>query len=364
MVLHRDDVASRSLPSDRVPVTSASTFAPASATTPASTSTSATASVFIDANRTASKSAPASGAFAQSPLSVRRPSPQSWRAPLPFLAEWFRDRVGARSDVRGSNGNDLRVRGGVDGGVDRRVAGDVDRRDARGGFRRTLVLGAVAALVAVAAGGAFVFAQARRVLPTVPVRPGAPTARVAPAAGLPLTAGTGPTNSAAASVGGPGGPVAASAVVTGAPLPTIAVHAAGAVVDPGVYLFASNARVDDVLATAGGALPDANLDAVNLAAPVHDGDRIYFPRRGEESAPVVSAGTNADPAAPAATTVVDLNTATPIELDALPGVGPATASAIIEFRTRNGRFRSVSQLLDVPGIGDAKLAAMRSRVRV
>jgi competence protein ComEA len=118
--------------------------------------------------------------------------------------------------------------------------------------------------------------------------------------------------------------------------------------------------VADAIDAAGGAAPDADLDGLNLAAKVGDGERVYVPRRGEVVAPGpgLSAGTNAI-AAP-----LDLNTATAEQLDDLPGVGPATADAIVEYRTEHGRFRSVEELLEVRGIGEAKLAAIRSKVRV
>ena len=185
--------------------------------------------------------------------------------------------------------------------------------------------------------------------------------------GLPLIVGAGPSIV----------PVASSSPLTHpsssvvAPTSTLAaVHAAGAVVHPGVYLLPAGARVDDVLAAAGGATPDADLDSVNLAEAVVDGERVAFPRRGQP-VPTITAPTRASTpvagtgaAAPTNAPLLDLNAATAAELDALPGVGPATAAAILTFRAGIGRFRQVAQLLDVPGIGDAKLAALRPRVRV
>lgn len=155
---------------------------------------------------------------------------------------------------------------------------------------------------------------------------------------------------------------------------TIAIHAAGAVVSPAVYNLPAGARVDDVIAAAGGLGPEADTDAINLAARVGDGERVFVPRRGSPVPPVqTGGGGRSEPdgvgdgltsGAEAATRVIDLNAATGTELNTLPGIGPATAQRIIEFRTRVGRFRSVSQLLEVPGIGDAKLASLRPRVRV
>jgi competence protein ComEA len=163
-----------------------------------------------------------------------------------------------------------------------------------------------------------------------------------------------------ATVAGSGANDAPTASTVNDPAAALVVHVAGAVARPGVYRLAAAARVADAIDAAGGAAPDADLDGLNLAAKVGDGERVYVPRRGEVVAPGpgLSAGTNA-PAVP-----LDLNTATAEQLDDLPGVGPATAEAIVSYRTEHGRFRSVEQLLEVRGIGEAKLAAIRSKVRV
>ena len=158
----------------------------------------------------------------------------------------------------------------------------------------------------------------------------------------------------------------------------LVVDVAGAVVHPGPVRVAHDARVDDAIAAAGGARPDADLERVDRAAPLTDGERVYVPRRGQTDIPdVVGAtgpatggsgsgstgapGTSTDPTTSGP---VNLNTADLAELDTLPGVGPATAQAIIDHRTRNGPFRSVEQLLEVKGIGPAKLAELRPRVTV
>jgi competence protein ComEA len=143
---------------------------------------------------------------------------------------------------------------------------------------------------------------------------------------------------------------------------TLVVQAAGAVTRPGVYRLSTGARVDDLVAAAGGLATDADPDRVNLAARLTDGEKVYVPRVGE-SLPADSAaegaGSSTAPSAP-----VDLNTASVTELDALPGVGPATAQAIVDYRTQHGPFRSVDDLLDVRGIGPAKLDAIRPLVSV
>ena len=209
-----------------------------------------------------------------------------------------------------------------------------------------------------------------RVLPAIPVAS-------PPLATLPLIG----VNSSTATLVAPGSapklspersPNAAVSPATSSPIATIAVHAAGAVVSPAVYNLAAGARVDDVIHAAGGLAVDADTDAINLAAHVGDGERVFVPKRGQPIPPVQTGSNDASvSAAPQGSApgssnakVVDLNTATLLELDSLPGIGPATAAKIIDFRARVGRFRSVTQLLEVPGIGDAKLASLRARVKV
>ena len=143
----------------------------------------------------------------------------------------------------------------------------------------------------------------------------------------------------------------------------VVAHVAGAVVRPGLYRLGGSPRVADALDAAGGPAPDADLDAVNLAAAVADGERVYLPRRGEVPPPAAGAGV-ASGGASGSAGPVDINTATAEQLEALPGVGPSTASAILASRQEHGRFRSVDELLEVRGIGEAKLAEIRPKVRV
>jgi len=143
---------------------------------------------------------------------------------------------------------------------------------------------------------------------------------------------------------------------------TVVVHVAGAVMASGVYELPAPARTADALTAAGGAAPDADVDALNLAAPLRDGERVYVPVVGEEVPPPPPL------AAPTASAVgsepVDLNRASADELDALPGIGPATAAAIVAHRDANGPFASVDDLEQVRGIGPAKLATIRPLVTV
>ena len=149
-----------------------------------------------------------------------------------------------------------------------------------------------------------------------------------------------------------------------APAEVVVVHVAGAVMRPGVYRLAGESRLADALDAAGGPAADAEPDGVNLAARLTDGERVYVPRRGEAppSGAMTASGGASGTGAPAGP--IDLNTATAADLEALPGVGPATAAAIVEYRQQQGRFRSVDELLEVRGIGEAKLAVIRPKVRV
>ena len=147
----------------------------------------------------------------------------------------------------------------------------------------------------------------------------------------------------------------------------IVVHVAGAVAQPGVHRLPGGARVADAVDAAGGLAADADHERLNLAAPVGDGDRVYVPRVGQTDVPPVAspgAGSSGGSADGDGTEPIDLNTASLEELDRLPGVGPATAAAIVDHRERSGPFASVDELIEVRGIGEAKLAQLRDRVRV
>lgn len=158
------------------------------------------------------------------------------------------------------------------------------------------------------------------------------------------------------STGASSGPTAGTKIV---------VHVVGAVIAPGVVQVLGGSRVLDAVAAAGGAAVDADLARVNLAAKLADGQRVVVPRVGDTSAALAPGdGGRADPLAVENVDPVDLNNATAVQLDALPGVGPATAAAIIAYRTQHGPFRTVDALGDVKGIGIAKLDQLRPLVTV
>ena len=139
----------------------------------------------------------------------------------------------------------------------------------------------------------------------------------------------------------------------------VLVHVAGAVIEPGVYELAGDARVREAIVAAGGPTDTADWNALNLAAVVGDGVKIYVPSVGEVVPPSLMA---VPPAAGAAAMPIDVNAATTDQLESLPGVGPATATAIIAERERNGPFLDVDDLDRVPGIGPAKIDALRDLV--
>lgn len=160
--------------------------------------------------------------------------------------------------------------------------------------------------------------------------------------------------------------------VGGGAVEEMVVQAAGAVGRPGVYRLPAGSRVDDLVREAAGLTPDADADRVNLASPLLDGERIWIPRVGEEEAPDVVAGSGGGDPPPggggdgleSGTGLVNLNMATAGELEALPGIGPATASAILAHRDQIGSFGSIDELIDVRGIGDAKMEQLRPLVTV
>jgi competence protein ComEA len=132
----------------------------------------------------------------------------------------------------------------------------------------------------------------------------------------------------------------------------VTIHVSGAVLQPGVVVVRSDGRVADALAAAGGATSDADLSSVNLAATIRDGELITVPR-------VAADGSIADQSEAEG---IDLNRSSASRLQGLPGVGPVLAERIVSYREEHGPFSEVEDLLDVPGIGEAKLADMRDDI--
>ena len=163
------------------------------------------------------------------------------------------------------------------------------------------------------------------------------------------------------------GGVSASALV-------IVVHVAGEVNVPGVYSLAAGSRMVDALDAAGGPTNRADLEVINLATPITDATQIYVPARNQTARPTfrrpqpgVNGGVNSGATGRTDDQqggVININRASAAELEQLPGVGPATAQAIIDYRTSNGPFATPEDLLEVKGIGPAKFASMRNKVGV
>ena len=146
----------------------------------------------------------------------------------------------------------------------------------------------------------------------------------------------------------------------------VVVYVSGAVVDPGVVELDTTARVHHAVAAAGGATVHADLERVNLAALLVDGERIHVPEVGDDATPeIVSPSRSPDNAVvsgasdEAAPIEVDINRASVAELESLPGIGPSIARSILDLRTARGAYASVDELLLVDGIGPAKLETLR-----
>lgn len=155
-------------------------------------------------------------------------------------------------------------------------------------------------------------------------------------------------------------PTASAAVVTPSPVVRIAVDVIGAIQQPGVYYLEPTARINDVVLAAGGLAPDANRDAINLAALVVDGQQIRVPRIDDVGQPAVSEPTVGATQA----RLINLNSADAVALDSLSGIGPATAQAIIEHRASNGPFKQIDDIQNVKGIGPSVFAKIKEHITV
>ncbi|MEZ0492047.1 ComEA family DNA-binding protein [Kineococcus sp. TBRC 1896] len=204
------------------------------------------------------------------------------------------------------------------------------------------VAGAVLACLLAAAGLGF---AAWRSWPD----PGAQQGEAVPARTAPVASGSAPST--------PTPSVPAGAAPTSG---SVVVHVAGRVLHPGVVTVSAGSRVADALTAAGGPAADADLDALNLARVLQDGEQVLVPAPGQPAAaPAPVAGTAGAPAGR-----VDLNAATAADLDALPGVGEVLAGRIVAWREENGRFTSVEDLGEVQGIGPKVLDGLRDLVSV
>jgi competence protein ComEA len=146
------------------------------------------------------------------------------------------------------------------------------------------------------------------------------------------------------------------------------VYVTGAVRRPDVYLFPAGSIVKEAIAAAGGATEDADLDRINLAVQLQDQQQVYVPRRGQEASPVlplVSAPPGGDVDSRSGTvSLVNINAASAVELEALPGIGPTYAQRIVDYRQANGPFAAVEEIMEVKGIGPGTFAKLEGLITV
>jgi competence protein ComEA len=202
--------------------------------------------------------------------------------------------------------------------------------------RRRVLLGGLLLLAALLVGARFV------------VRAGTPAGAPAP-----------PIVGSADDPAGAGPAAAAGAAGAGSSTPAqLVVYVVGAVRRPGLYRLAQGSRVADAVRRAGGVTRKADPAALNLAAPVADGEQVLVPARLPRA--VAAAQGVPTPGVPAGP--VQLSSATAEQLDSLPGIGPATAQKILDYRAEHGAFRSVEELDEVPGIGPTRVEQLRGLV--
>jgi competence protein ComEA len=144
------------------------------------------------------------------------------------------------------------------------------------------------------------------------------------------------------------------------PIPTpvqIAVYITGAVVNPGVHYLPEGSRIEEALQAAGGPTAEADLNRINLARRVHDEEQIYVPQVGEENPLAPSGG-------PSGGSLININTATPAEMETLPGIGPTLAQRIVDYREAHGPFVAIEDVMNVQGIGEGLFSEIRDLITV
>jgi competence protein ComEA len=159
--------------------------------------------------------------------------------------------------------------------------------------------------------------------------------------------------------------IAAESTLAAEPMPVIVVYVTGAVVQAGVFELDAGARLVDAIELAGGALPEADLTVLNLAATLTDGERIYVPLPGETPPAVIGPSTSpsgGQGGSGGSGGQINVNTASAAELTALPGIGPVLADRIVAFRQTNGPFGQLDDLGEVSGIGPKLLANLAELV--
>ena len=146
----------------------------------------------------------------------------------------------------------------------------------------------------------------------------------------------------------------------------IKVHIAGSVVSEGIIELEEGARVADAIDKVGGTTPDANMNQVNLAYKLEDGQKIYIPNQNEEEYKITEGmeGIQTNEDINKNNELININTATQTELELLPGIGPSTATKIIDYREENGEFETIDDIKNVPGIGEAKYETIKNSITV
>lgn len=156
---------------------------------------------------------------------------------------------------------------------------------------------------------------------------------------------------------------------------TIVVHITGEINYPGVVVLKEGARVVDAIEAGGGETDEADLSSLNLAYMLSDGEKIYVPNKEETSQEsqereyITSAKDNSEQSEKGAKSTgtnfkININTAKQEELTQITGIGESTAKKIIEYRTQNGKFKSIEDIKNIPGIGDSKFNAMKEEITV
>ncbi len=148
----------------------------------------------------------------------------------------------------------------------------------------------------------------------------------------------------------------------------IKVHIAGYVVNEGIIELEEGARIQDAIEAAGGLTEDADIEKVNLAYKIEDGQKIYIPNKQEsqEEDIIIVKNENGEGiiSGEEQSEKVNINTANQTELETLPGIGPSTALKIIEYRELNGKFKDTEELKNIPGIGEAKFKNIENEITI
>ena len=144
---------------------------------------------------------------------------------------------------------------------------------------------------------------------------------------------------------------------------TITIHITGEVEYPGVVVLKNGDRIVDAIEAAGGETENADLDRLNLAYILSDGDKIHVPNKNDENTETEEITTE-NAVSRKKETSININTATLEELTQLPGIGEATANKIIEYRKQNGKFKTIEEIKNVPGIGDSKFENLKDKIKI